>query len=55
MTRSRGKPKSSSCQNCDAQPERLAILGMGEDHVFGRKLIFESCCRSCAVNFHFWL
>src|SRR5947207_6227194 len=27
----------------------------GEDHVFGRKLMLESCRRSSDVNFHFWL
>ena len=26
-----------------------------KDHVFGRKLIVESCRRSCDVNFHLWL
>jgi hypothetical protein len=25
----------------------------GEDHVFGRKLMLESCRRSSDVNFHF--
>jgi hypothetical protein len=29
--------------------------GVGEDHVFGRKLMLESCRRSSDVNFHFWL
>src|SRR6266511_646933 len=29
--------------------------GVGEDHVFGRKLVLESCRRSSDVNFHFWL
>src|SRR5947209_5074014 len=28
---------------------------VGEDHVFGRKLMLESCRRSSDVNFHFWL
>src|SRR5438046_940177 len=26
-----------------------------KDHVFGRKLILESCRRSSDVNFHLWL
>ncbi len=31
------------------------FVGWGEDHVFGRKLMLESCRRSSDVNFHFWL
>jgi hypothetical protein len=26
-----------------------------KDHALGRKLMFESCFRSVAVSFHFWL
>jgi hypothetical protein len=35
--------------------QNYRVAGVGEDHVFGRKLMLESCRRSCAVNFHFWL
>jgi hypothetical protein len=31
------------------------FVGWGKDHVFGRKLILESCRRSSDVNFHLWL
>jgi len=31
------------------------FVGWDKDHVFGRKLILESCRRSCDVNFHLWL
>jgi hypothetical protein len=31
------------------------VVGWGKDHVFGRKLILESCRRSSDVNFHLWL